>query len=80
MPDLGEGLVEARVIALYVAAGDDVAEDQPLGAFETDKALVDIPCPWSGKIKVLFCSVGQVVKVGSPVAEFEVLDCRRLRS
>ena len=49
MPDLGEGLVEARVIALYVAAGYDVAEDQPLGAFETDKAVVDIPCPWFGQ-------------------------------
>jgi pyruvate/2-oxoglutarate dehydrogenase complex dihydrolipoamide acyltransferase (E2) component len=58
----------------------EAMEDQPLGAFETDKAVVDITCPRSGKIKVLFRWVAEVVKVDFPVAKFEVLDRRRLQS
>ena len=50
LPDLGEGLQEAEIVAWHVAEGDHVVADQPLVSVETDKAVVEIPSPRSGRI------------------------------
>ncbi len=49
LPDVGEGLHEAEIVTWHVGPGDHVVADQPLVAVETDKAVVEIPAPWSGR-------------------------------
>lgn len=71
LPDLGEGLEEAEIVAWHVAEGDHVAAGQPLVSVETDKALVEIPSPQSGRIAGLLAKVGDHVKVGSPIVVFD---------
>ena len=71
LPDLGEGLQEAEIVSWHVAEGDHVVVDQPLLAVETEKAVVEIPSPQAGHIGKLLAEVGEHVKVGAPVLEFE---------
>jgi pyruvate dehydrogenase E2 component (dihydrolipoamide acetyltransferase) len=70
LPDLGEGLEEAEIVAWHVTEGDHVVADQPLVSVETDKAVVELPSPQSGHIARLFAAKGDVVKVGAPLVEF----------
>jgi 2-oxoisovalerate dehydrogenase E2 component (dihydrolipoyl transacylase) len=70
LPDLGEGLEEAEIVAWHVTEGDHVVVDQPLVSVETDKAVVELPSPRSGRIVRLFGGKGEVVKVGTPLVEF----------
>lgn len=71
LPDLGEGLQEAEIVAWRVSAGDAVVVDQPLVAVETDKAVVEIPSPRAGRVAKLFGASGDVIRVGTPLVEFE---------
>jgi pyruvate dehydrogenase E2 component (dihydrolipoamide acetyltransferase) len=71
LPDLGEGLQEAEIVSWHVAEGEHVVLDQPLLAVETEKAVVEIPSPKAGHIGKLLAKVGERVKVGAPVVEFE---------
>src|SRR6516165_4366003 len=70
LPDLGDGLEEAEIVAWYVNEGDHVVADQPLVSVETDKAVVEVPSPQSGRIARLFGGKGDLVKVGAPLVEF----------
>ncbi len=70
LPDLGEGLEEAEIVAWHVNEGDHVVVDQPLVSVETDKAVVEVPSPFSGRIARLFGAKGDLVKVGAPLVEF----------
>jgi pyruvate dehydrogenase E2 component (dihydrolipoamide acetyltransferase) len=70
LPDLGEGLEEAEIVAWHVTEGDHVVVDQPLVSVETDKAVVEVPSPQSGRVARLFASKGDLVKVGAPLVEF----------
>lgn len=70
LPDLGEGLEEAEIVAWHVNEGDHVVADQPLVSVETDKAVVEVPSPQAGRIERLFGSKGDLIKVGSPLVEF----------
>lgn len=70
LPDLGEGLREAELVAWHVGVGDHVVTDQPLVSIETDKALVEVPSPHSGRIAALHGAPGDVVPVGAPLVEF----------
>lgn len=71
LPDLGEGLHEAEIVAWQVGVGDHVVADQPLVSVETDKAVVEIPSPRAGRIAALHGAPGDVVPVGAPLVEFE---------
>ncbi len=71
LPDLGEGLADAEIVTWHVGAGDHVTANQPLVAVETDKAVVEIPSPQSGRIKHLHAEIGDIVTVGAPLVEFE---------
>ena len=71
LPDLGEGLQEAEVMSWHVTVGDHVVADQPLLSVETDKAVVEVPSPRSGRIARLAAAVGERVRVGAPLVEFE---------
>lgn len=70
LPDLGEGLQDAEIVAWHVKAGDEVAVDQPLLSVETAKAIVEIPSPWPGRIEKLFVAAGQIAHVGAPLVGF----------
>jgi 2-oxoisovalerate dehydrogenase E2 component (dihydrolipoyl transacylase) len=70
LPDLGEGLGEAEIVAWHVTEGDHVVADQPLVSVETDKAVVEIPSPLSGRVARLFGAKGDLLKVGAPLVEF----------
>ena len=71
LPDLGEGLQEAELVAWHVAEGDHVVADQPLVSVETEKAVVEVPSPQSGRIARLCAQPGERVKVGAALVEFD---------
>lgn len=71
LPDLGEGLQEAELVAWHVGEGDHVVADQPLVSVETEKAVVEVPSPQSGRVARLFAKPGERVKVGAPLIEFD---------
>jgi pyruvate dehydrogenase E2 component (dihydrolipoamide acetyltransferase) len=63
-PDLGEGITEAEIRKWLVTVGDTVQEHQPVVEVETDKAVVEVPTPRSGKILSLARGEGETVTVG----------------
>jgi pyruvate dehydrogenase E2 component (dihydrolipoamide acetyltransferase) len=71
LPDLGEGLQEAEIVAWHVGVGDHVVADQPLVSLETDKAVVEVPSPKSGRIATLHGAPGDRIAVGAVLVEFE---------
>lgn len=71
LPDLGEGLQDAEIVAWHVAEGDHVVVDAPLVSVETEKAVVEVPSPRSGYVKHLLGKPHEHVKVGSPLVEFD---------
>ena len=71
LPDIGEGIAEAEIVAWHVAIGDMVEEDQPVADMMTDKATVEMAAPVSGKVIELAGAVGDQVAIGSPLMVFE---------
>ncbi|NQV55679.1 MAG: 2-oxo acid dehydrogenase subunit E2 [Rhodospirillales bacterium] len=71
LPDLGEGLADAEIISWHVTVGDNVVADQPLVSVETDKAVVEVPAPYSGQVVKLYGAAGDTLAVGAPLVEFE---------
>ena len=71
LPDLGEGLTEAEIVKVLVNEGDVLAEDAPLLEVETDKATVEIPSPFGGRVARIHVQPGQSVKVGDVLVTFE---------
>jgi len=71
--DLGYPLhdkLNKLIVTWHVNEGDHVVTDQPLVSVETDKAVVEVPSPWSGRIARMFGTKGDLVKVGAPLVEF----------
>src|SRR5690606_18410160 len=67
LPDIGEGIVECEIVDWLVSEGDDIVEDQPVCDVMTDKALVQIPAKYSGKVTKLYYAKGDIAKVHSPL-------------
>src|SRR6187402_914025 len=72
LPDLGEGLAEAEIVAWHIHEGDEVKTDQPMMSVETAKAVVDVPSPFTGKIIKLHANAGDIVPTGKPLVDFEL--------
>ncbi len=72
LPDLGEGLTEAEIVAWHVAVGDTVALNQTLAEVETAKAVVELPSPYEGQVAQLHAAAGEAVAVGAPLIVFEI--------
>ncbi len=72
MPDLGEGTVDAEIVAWHTKPGDSVTEDQLIVEVMTDKAAVEVPAPVSGRVLSINGAPGDKVAVGSPLIVFEV--------
>lgn len=72
LPDLGEGLTEADLIAWKVKVGDEVKLNQVLADVETAKAMVELPSPYEGTVVALEAAENSTLAVGSPLISIEV--------
>ncbi len=63
-PDLGEGIEEGQIVKWFIKEGDQVKEHQAVGEVETEKAVAEIPSPYSGIIIKINFKEGESVKVG----------------
>jgi len=72
LPDLGEGIHEAEILAVKVKEGEIVAEDQAILEVETDKAVVEIPSPVAGVVEKIHVKEGDIVQVGTVMITFRV--------
>src|ERR1044072_8989567 len=72
LPDLGEGVHEAELIKWRVKPGEKVSEHQTLAEMETDKALVEVPSPWTGVVKELKGKEGDIINVGSILVTYDI--------
>jgi 2-oxoisovalerate dehydrogenase E2 component (dihydrolipoyl transacylase) len=71
LPDIGEGIAEAEIVAWHVAVGDMVEEDGRLADMMTDKATVEMESPVAGKVISIAGEVGDVVAIGSALVVIE---------
>ena len=71
LPDIGEGIAEAEIVAWHVKVGDTIAEDQQIADMMTDKATVEMESPVAGKVVELAGEVGDQVPIGSVLAVIE---------
>lgn len=70
LPDLGEGLPEAEIVAWHVKQGDSIKTDQPMVSVETAKAVVEVPSPYTGVVVKLYAREGDIVATGAPLVDF----------
>jgi len=71
LPDIGEGIAEAEIVAWHVAVGTRVEEDQNLADMMTDKATVEMESPVAGTVVELAGEVGDQVAIGSALVVIE---------
>jgi pyruvate dehydrogenase E2 component (dihydrolipoamide acetyltransferase)/2-oxoisovalerate dehydrogenase E2 component (dihydrolipoyl transacylase) len=71
LPELGEGVYEAEMVRWLVRAGETVKPGQPLLEALTDKATMEVPAPFGGKIEKLLVESGQKLKIGAPILTYE---------
>jgi 2-oxoisovalerate dehydrogenase E2 component (dihydrolipoyl transacylase) len=79
LPDIGEGIAEAEIVAWHVKVGDEIAEDQQLADLMTDKATVEMESPVAGKVIELAGEVGDQVPIGSVLAVIETKGADRAK-
>ncbi|MEG3181596.1 dihydrolipoamide acetyltransferase family protein [Sphingomonas sp. LT1P40] len=72
LPDIGEGIAEAEIVAWHVKVGDRVEEDQSVADMMTDKATVEMESPVSGVVVELAGEVGDQVPIGAALMVVEV--------
>ena len=71
LPDIGEGIAEAEIVAWHVKVGDSVGEDQQLADMMTDKATVEMESPVAGKVLEVAGEVGDMIPIGSVLVVIE---------
>ncbi|MDB5693311.1 MAG: branched-chain alpha-keto acid dehydrogenase subunit [Alphaproteobacteria bacterium] len=71
LPDIGEGIAEAEIVAWHVKVGDSVTEDQQLADMMTDKATVEMESPVAGKVLEIAGEVGDQIPIGSVLVVLE---------
>jgi 2-oxoisovalerate dehydrogenase E2 component (dihydrolipoyl transacylase) len=67
LPDVGEGLTEADIVAWRVKEGDVVAVNDVIVEIETAKSIVELPSPYAGHVLALLVAEGDTVEVGTPI-------------
>lgn len=73
MPELGENIESADVVAVLVKAGDTIEKDQAIIEIETDKATVEVPCAHSGEVAEVLITAGSKAKVGEVLIKLKTL-------
>lgn len=71
LPALGENIEDGDIVNVLVHEGEQIAANHPVFELETDKAVVEIPCPHSGKIAKIHVGKGESVKVGQTLLTLE---------
>jgi 2-oxoisovalerate dehydrogenase E2 component (dihydrolipoyl transacylase) len=71
LPDIGEGIAEAEIVAFHVKPGDRISEDQPVADMMTDKATVEMESPVTGTVLRIAGEPGDVIAIGSMLVEIE---------
>lgn len=74
IPQIGEGLREARIVAFLKQPGDHVKRDEPIYQMETDKAVMDVESPYEGTLKSWTAEVDEVLLIGAEVGLIETED------
>ena len=72
LPDIGEGIVECEVIEWKVKEGDLIEEDQIVVDVSTDKAIVEIPSMYNGRVTKLYYQESDTAEVHKPLFAIEV--------
>ena len=72
LPDIGEGIAEAEIVAMHIKVGDRITEDQPVADMMTDKATVEMESPVSGIVLRVAGAEGDVIAIGSMLIEVEI--------
>jgi pyruvate dehydrogenase E2 component (dihydrolipoamide acetyltransferase) len=67
LPDLGENIASGDVVTVFVSDGDILKPGQALLEVETDKAVIEVPCPPGGQVEKVLVKKGDTVKVGQPL-------------
>jgi pyruvate dehydrogenase E2 component (dihydrolipoamide acetyltransferase) len=71
LPELGENITSGDVVNVLVKPGDTIVGNQPVIELETDKAVVEIPCPHAGKIVIVHVTKGQRIEVSQTIVSLE---------
>jgi len=74
IPQIGEGLQEARLVAILKQPGERVKRDEPIYQMETDKAVMDVESPYEGTLVEWTAPVDAIVPIGGEVARMDVAD------
>lgn len=74
LPDVGEGIAEGEIVKWFVTKGKAIKEDEPIAEVQTDKALIEITSPVSGKVREIFYEEGDVAEVESVIISFDIQD------
>ncbi len=63
-PDVGEGITEGEIVKWHVKEGDSVKEDDVIAEIETDKAVIEVPTPYTGIVLKLHGKESDIINVG----------------
>jgi len=74
IPQIGEGLQEARLVAVLKQPGDKVLRDEPIYQMETDKAVMDVESPYEGILTEWLADVDAILPIGGEVARMDVAE------
>jgi len=71
MPQMGESIIEATVLAWLKKVGDEVSQEESLLEVATDKVDTEVPSPYEGILKELLVEKGEIIEIGKPIAVIE---------
>lgn len=74
LPDIGEGVVEGEVVEWLKKVGDSVKQDEPVVVVMTDKATVELPAPYPGKINKQYYQAGEISIKDKPLYDILLED------
>jgi len=80
IPQLGEGLQEARVVSFLKKPGDTIKRDEPIYQMETDKAVMDVESPYSGTLVEWLAAEDDLLAIGADIARIESEDEQQVTS
>lgn len=72
IPQMGEGLQEARLVEFLKKPGDHIKRDEPIYVMETDKAVTEVECPYEGTLVEWTAEPNEVLPIGTEIARMEV--------
>jgi pyruvate/2-oxoglutarate dehydrogenase complex dihydrolipoamide acyltransferase (E2) component len=73
IPQIGEGLQEARLVAFLKQPGDHVRRDEPIYQMETDKAVMDVESPFEGTLVEWLAEADQILAIGAEVGRIDAV-------